>query len=426
MNDLTVAKSLLKRLTNAGADCAHVWCVGVQRHTMLLTQGVPDTLMTGHESTASVKLGQGMRFIQKEIPFSCESDFDGFVPELFAALKDAPEDRNEDMFGDGTSESRTDIRSSFEPVQMKRYLETLAEDFAASGAELVRAKLSYEKRESVFVSSRGEQYADEDDGYKLSFSANMKKDGRTMTVFADHAMFRDMGDYKAFDAQSILAKNADMLFNPSNIKPFEASLIIAPAPLYIFLMDTLFSQLFDDSLLGGQSRWENSFNKAVADRTFSARFDSFEEGIVLGERITPDGCRSKPYDVIDKGILKNAILSCKAARIKGLAPSGNSGDNLIVEPGRTSLDELIANTGEGVLMYGYAGVGANPDGSFAGVAKPAFMIKNGKIVCALNDVRVSGNWLDILARGSFEFSSRRETNGESILPWMKVEKVKFS
>jgi len=158
------------------------------------------------------------------------------------------------------------------------------------------------------------------------------------------------------------------------------------------------------------------------------RKTSFLAGKV-GERIGSDavtviddgrrrgGLGSRPFDAegqatrrtvaVEKGRLASYLLDVYAARKLGLRSTGNasrgatsapgvSPTNLWLEPGRDSLEQLIASTERGLLVTGLFGQGFNPvTGDFSRGAR-GFWIERGERAFPVEEITVAGNLADLL------------------------------
>ena len=149
----------------------------------------------------------------------------------------------------------------------------------------------------------------------------------------------------------------------------------------------------------------------------------------LGERIGSDavsviddgrlrgGLGSRPFDAegqatrrtvsVSKGRLASFLLDVYSARKLGLRSTGNASrsassapgvapTNLWLEPGRGSLEELLRDTGRGLLVTGLFGQGFNPvTGDFSRGAR-GFWIERGERAYPVEEITVAGNLTDLL------------------------------
>jgi len=177
-------------------------------------------------------------------------------------------------------------------------------------------------------------------------------------------------------------------------------------------------------------------NNAMADllSTFSGVFsaDNAQKGMSLlsgreGQRIAGDavtlvddplmpwGLGSCPFDregaatrkknVVEGGMLNTLLHNRKTAAKAGIKTTGNAAgagrvasSNLYLAPGEKSLDMLLAQMGSGLLLTEVSGLhaGANPiSGDFSLLAR-GFEISEGKVVRAVEQFTVAGNFYRLL------------------------------
>ena len=146
---------------------------------------------------------------------------------------------------------------------------------------------------------------------------------------------------------------------------------------------------------------------------------------IANERVTviDDGRRraglgSRPFDgeglatrrtvVLDKGVLRSWLLDGYSARKLGLASTGNasrspgsapgaSPSNLWLEPGDSSLEEMVASTERGLLVTWLFGPGFNPvTGDFSRGAA-GLWIEDGRVAFPVHEVTIAGNLGEMLA-----------------------------
>jgi PmbA protein len=138
---------------------------------------------------------------------------------------------------------------------------------------------------------------------------------------------------------------------------------------------------------------------------------------VIDDGRRPSGLGSRPFDAegqatrrtvaVEKGRLASFLLDVYSARKLGLRSTGNASrgaasapgvapTNLWLEPGRSSLEELIRDTGRGLLVTGLFGQGFNPvTGDFSRGAR-GFWIEGGERAYPVEEITVAGNLADLL------------------------------
>ena len=140
---------------------------------------------------------------------------------------------------------------------------------------------------------------------------------------------------------------------------------------------------------------------------------------LMDDPLLPGGTASSPFDgegsacrtkaVIENGILKTLLHSRKTARKAGTESTGNARrsvsspvrvapTNFFFRPGEKSLEALLMEMGEGLLITELSGLhaGANPvSGDFSLLAK-GFRITGGRQAEPVEQITVAGNFYQLL------------------------------
>jgi len=191
------------------------------------------------------------------------------------------------------------------------------------------------------------------------------------------------------------------------------------------LFSTLYTPMRARSLQQKNSFLENMLNKKIASEKLTLIDDPFvEKG--LGSRIfDDDGLAMKKRVMIEKGILRDYYIDNYYGRKLGMEPNSGSTSNIVFEYGEKSMNELMQDMNNGILITGFIGGNSNSttgDFSFGIVGQ---LIQNGKIVQPINEMNISGNakefWNSLVAVGNdpYPYSSWR-------IPCMMFEDVNFS
>ena len=117
-----------------------------------------------------------------------------------------------------------------------------------------------------------------------------------------------------------------------------------------------------------------------------------------------EGVPCKKKKLIDKGVFTGFINNLKTAKLLGVKPTGNgfggniSTTNLILEPGKTPLKDLLASAANGVYIDSLVGlhVGCNTSSGDFSLQASGFLIKDGKLDHAVKMIVVSGNFFKAL------------------------------
>jgi len=206
---------------------------------------------------------------------------------------------------------------------------------------------------------------------------------------------------------------------------FIGKIIVTPVCYDLIWHTIIDCFLSERSLVEGTSRWKDSLETKVADSGLTFRAVPLHQGIVAGERFTPDGYESRDTDIIRDGVLKSFALSLYGANKTGKPRALNSAfENIEVMPGNTPLEKMIKSVDRGVLLNRFSGASPGPGGDISGIAKNSFLIEKGVIKGALKETMVSFNILDVL--GKIEISREKCFNGYTILPWCCFDGITVS
>jgi PmbA protein len=152
------------------------------------------------------------------------------------------------------------------------------------------------------------------------------------------------------------------------------------------------------------------------------------------------GLGSKPFDgegvanraraFIDNGVLTSWVLDSTSARQLGLTstghaargtggPPGPSTTNLYMEPGQLSLEEMIAEIDEGLLITDLIGFGVNGITGDYSRGCAGFWIEKGERRYTVSEVTIAGNLIDMFAR--LEPASDLEFRGSTNAPSIRID-----
>ncbi len=130
-----------------------------------------------------------------------------------------------------------------------------------------------------------------------------------------------------------------------------------------------------------------------------------------GELLVDDeGVKTQRTVIIDHGMLRSFLHNRESAAYFGVEPTGNARAfeysdepiirmcNTYIEPGESSLEELIAGVGSGYYLKGLGfGGQADSNAEFMFGVREARRIKNGRIGELVRGVTISGNAFEVLA-----------------------------
>jgi len=142
------------------------------------------------------------------------------------------------------------------------------------------------------------------------------------------------------------------------------------------------------------------------------------EGVTLiDDGRKPGGLGSKPFDgeglptrrnvIVQDGVLQTWLLDSYSGRKLGLPSTGNASrgassgpgvgtTNLWLEPGRQSLEAIIASTKRGLLVTELIGMGFNPTTGDYSRGASGIWIENGELAHPVEEITIAGNLATML------------------------------
>lgn len=209
--------------------------------------------------------------------------------------------------------------------------------------------------------------------------------------------YRDLEDIKHIGAEAarratvrlgarkLSTRNVPVIFEAPVASGLFAAFVtaISGGSLYrraSFLLDSLGRQVFSDQI---RIHEEPFLKKALG----SASFDS-------------EGVATRARDIVKDGVLQGYVLSSYSARRLGLQTTGNAGGvhNLVIEPGRHSLADLIREMHTGLLITDMIGFGVNQVTGDYSRGASGFWVEHGELQYPVEEITVAGNLRDIYRR----------------------------
>jgi PmbA protein len=213
-------------------------------------------------------------------------------------------------------------------------------------------------------------------------------------------------DYLAFARR--LAEQLKLARKLTTIKPGKMPVLFSPSGAQALILP-LCEALNGKEVYKGTSPIKDKVNEKL-----------FDEKITLVDDGTKDGCfGSTPYDdegvphsrnvLVEKGVLKSFIYDLKTAAQAGTRSTGNASrslftqpdvsfGNVFLQPGQTSLKDIIASIDEGILVESLLGLGMGNtiSGAFSNPLGLAFKIEKGEVVGRVKDLSIAGNIYNLL------------------------------
>jgi PmbA protein len=214
---------------------------------------------------------------------------------------------------------------------------------------------------------------------------------------------------------------------------FKGTVILSPNAGLDILGALVLFQVNGMNVLRGMSRWGSKLEDSVAVDELTIVDDGTRPGGVNTAAFDREGVPHRKVSLVENGKLATLIHNTYSARGLNASSTGHASGsartvpqidatNFEILPGTVSKDELIADTKLGLLVTRFSGNTEPVAGDFSGVAKGAYLIKDGRIDRPVSGSLIAGNVFAALLAIS-GISSEREPVFNYTLPYLRIEDV---
>ncbi|MBN1466891.1 TldD/PmbA family protein [candidate division KSB1 bacterium] len=134
----------------------------------------------------------------------------------------------------------------------------------------------------------------------------------------------------------------------------------------------------------------------------------------LGSRLYDgDGFATKKRTMIENGVLQEYFIDWYRSRKLGVQPTTGGTSNLILPPGKRSVQEIMRDLGRGILINGFIGGNSNSNTGDFSIGITGTLFENGELTQAVAEMNIADNHLEFwkkladLANDSWTYSSWR-------------------
>ena len=163
------------------------------------------------------------------------------------------------------------------------------------------------------------------------------------------------------------------------------------------ILGTMFRCMNGSSIQQKSSYLDGMLDKSIASEKLTITDDPFIPGASGSRLYNNEGMATQKRVLIDKGVLKTYLIDNYYASKMGVDPTGAQTSNLIFELGDKSFDEMIAGVEKGIAVTSFIGGNSNSTTGDFSYGIMGLYIENGKIVKPINEMNVSGNFMNLMA-----------------------------
>ncbi|MEM0368454.1 MAG: TldD/PmbA family protein [Desulfurococcaceae archaeon] len=240
---------------------------------------------------------------------------------------------------------------------------------------------------------------------------------------------------KAFEE----GEKALLFLNSSPIESGVYDVIFDPITTGEIITSSLAPAFSALNILENRSPLKNKLGEKVFNEKLVLIDDPTVDSATGSRSFDDEGVPTRTKHVVDKGILKTLLHSYYTAKRMNVEPTGNGlrshpasqplpgFTNIVISPGRGSIDEFVHDVRRGLIVYEIIGQWMSDPvtGSVKATVTHGLLVERGSVTRAVKGVVIGGNIYDMLSNELIEIGSDIEIVGNTVTPsiWIKDVKV---
>jgi PmbA protein len=173
-----------------------------------------------------------------------------------------------------------------------------------------------------------------------------------------------------------------------------------------------------------------TFLEGMKDKPFGSELLDLNDDPFLpsgfGSRLfDSEGISARKLPVFEKGVLRNFYIDSYYGKKLGVEPTTGARSNIMITPGKKSVDELIAGIDKGIYVRGFIGGNSNTTTGDFSLGVYGTLVEKGRLTTPVAEMNISANhkefWKRLVAVGNdpYQYSSLR-------VPSLLFDDVQFS
>ncbi|SHH36702.1 TldD/PmbA family protein [Thermosipho atlanticus] len=167
------------------------------------------------------------------------------------------------------------------------------------------------------------------------------------------------------------------------------------------------SMISAENVQKNMSPLKGKLNKKISNDVLTIIDTPYHPLSITNRSFDDEGVPTKEKAIIENGVLKTFLHNLKTAKKDKVEPTGNAIGrtgigpiNLMVQPGNSSFDDLVKKLDNGLIITSVDGMhsGANPISGDFSLGARGYKVDNGKIIGAVEQITISGNFLELIKK----------------------------
>lgn len=283
------------------------------------------------------------------------------------------------------------------------------------------------------VNSRGVRAAEKASIF-FCFIMGMAVDGDSISSFDfQYDSSRRADGFDPVKVGTSFADNVIASLGAVKGESYTGTIVLAPKAAAEIVSNPIQTAVFASSVQKETSRLAGKIGEVVASPLLTIVDDATVADGFASTAFDREGRAPEVLPLIEKGILRNYLYDGYTARREGRSSNGHAGGgassvphvastNVVMHPGETSLDDILAGVDRGLLVTRFSGNVDPVSGDFSGTVKGGRAIRSGKVAEPISGTMIAGNTFDLLPSIS-AVSSEREWLFGDLLPHIRMDGV---
>ena len=232
--------------------------------------------------------------------------------------------------------------------------------------------------------------------------------------------------------------------NPQPIEPGKYAVVLDPYAVEDLVLMLNFTGMGAESVQEGRSWMNGRFNKQIMSPLVSIWDDGIDPA-ALPMPFDFEGVPRQKVQIVEDGVLRGPVYDTYTANKEGRESTGHAtppnmmffsgplAQNLLMAPGKSSIEEMIKETESGLYItrFWYTRPVHPRDCMVTGMTRDGvFLIEDGKLTRPVKDLRFTQSYLEAMSNVSAVSRSRRtlisEYGGSVYVPAVKIDGFNFT
>ncbi|NHJ04403.1 MAG: TldD/PmbA family protein [Candidatus Heimdallarchaeota archaeon] len=410
---MELGERAIKKALELGMDEAEAYINKIKNVNFQFATEIQN-IKTTESIGIGLRVAKGKKLAMQATSILNEKEIDSIVEKAVKIANVAPEDQHWNHFNKifGKSEVTGTYDKTFDSLDYDKISEIILSSIDKATEEdrkvlVTRGVFTYTIGSSYVVNNYNKGV--EDKYTVTSGSINCKAIEGGESSGSEGHICRKLSDLKLED---LSVKAAEKALKYLGAKPFEST------KMPVIMKNDLFSNILGimlgyninaENIQKGRSTFATKMDQQIASEDISVIDDGTMKDGVFTRSFDTDGTPTQKTKIISKGILKNILYDNYTALKGNTKSTGNANrnywntpnpttNNLILQPGSTSLEDMIKDTKKGLFIENTIGewLSRPTSGDLNATVTHGFLIENGELTKPVTNVVIGGNMFDIL------------------------------